>query len=176
MSTSDTVLCFANGASGVQVREGATDYTTFGSALRDFCVELAKMLVRDGEGATKFVEIAVEGAHDEEGAKTIARSIANSMLCKTAFFGQDPNWGRIVCAAGYAGVDFDPANLALWLDSVQLVDNGVASGYREEEAAAVIKQKEFRVRLRVGNGNGSAVFWTSDLSHDYVSINADYRS
>jgi glutamate N-acetyltransferase/amino-acid N-acetyltransferase len=176
MSTSDTVLCFANGASGVQVREGTTDYTTFGSALRDFCVELAKMLVRDGEGATKFVEIAVEGAHDEGSAKTIARAVANSMLVKTAFFGQDPNWGRIVCAAGYAGVDFDPANLALWLDSVQLVDNGIASGYREEEAAAVMKQKEFRVRLRVGNGNGSAVFWTSDLSHNYVSINADYRS
>ncbi len=176
MSTSDTVLCFANGASGAHVREGTDDYLEFESALRAFCIDLAKMLVRDGEGATKFVEISVEGAHDDEDAKTIARMIANSMLVKTAFFGEDPNWGRIVCAAGYAGVDFDPANLALWLDSVQLVDNGVATDYREEDAAAVMKQREFRVRLRVGNGNGSAVFWTSDLSHDYVTINADYRS
>lgn len=176
MSTSDTVLCFANGASGVQLREGTKDLAVFGSALLALCVDMAKMLVRDGEGATKFVEIAVEGAHDDDSAKTIARAISSSMLCKTAFFGQDPNWGRIVCAAGYAGVDFDPAELALWLDDVQLVERGVATGYREEDAAAVMKQKEFRVRLRVGNGNGSAVFWTSDLSHDYVSINADYRS
>lgn len=98
------------------------------------------------------------------------------MLVKTAFFGQDPNWGRIACAAGYAGVDFDPAELALWLDNVQLVSNGAATEYREEDAAAVMKQAEFRVRIRVGAGSGAAVFWTSDLSHDYVSINADYRS
>jgi len=176
MSTSDTVLCLANGASGVHFHDGSTDYPAFESALRELCVDMAKLLVRDGEGATKFVEISVEGAHDESAAKTIARAIANSMLVKTAFFGQDPNWGRIACAAGYAGVDFDPAEIALWLDDVQLVDKGAATSYQEEDAAAVMKQKEFRVRLRVGEGDGNAVFWTSDLSHAYVSINADYRS
>lgn len=176
MSTSDTVLCFANGASGIPIAEDSPDFKAFESALTELCVEMAKFLVRDGEGATKFVEIAVEGTRDDEDAKTIARAIANSMLVKTAFFGQDPNWGRIACAAGYAGVDFDPAELALWLDNVQLVCNGTATEYREEDAAAVMKQKEFRVRVRVGGGDGAAVFWTSDLSHDYVSINADYRS
>ncbi|NUM52298.1 MAG: bifunctional glutamate N-acetyltransferase/amino-acid acetyltransferase ArgJ [Candidatus Hydrogenedentes bacterium] len=176
MSTSDTVLCFANGASGVRVVDSTPDFITFTNALKALCVEMAKLLVRDGEGATKFVEIAVEGAQNDEDARTIARAVANSMLVKTAFFGQDPNWGRIACAAGYAGVDFDPAELALWLDNVQLVSNGAATEYREEDAAAVMKQAEFRVRIRVGAGSGAAVFWTSDLSHDYVSINADYRS
>ncbi len=176
MSTSDTVLCFANGASGMQIEADSADCKAFESALQELCVDMAKLLVLDGEGATKFVEIAVEGAQNEDDAKTIARAIANSMLVKTAFFGQDPNWGRIVCAAGYSGVDFDPAHVGLWLDTVQLVHDGAAADYREEDAAAVMKQKEFQVRLRVGNGEGSAVFWTCDLSHDYVSINADYRS
>jgi len=176
MSTSDTVLCLANGASGVRIEGDTADFAAFSEALRALCVDVAKLLVKDGEGATKFVEIAIEGADSEDGAKTIARAIANSMLVKTAFFGQDPNWGRIVCAAGYAGVDFDPGVIALWLDDVQLVKDGAATHYREEDAAAVMKQKEFRVRLCVGSGPGSAVFWTSDLSHDYVSINADYRS
>jgi glutamate N-acetyltransferase/amino-acid N-acetyltransferase len=139
-------------------------------------VATAKKLVMDGEGATKFVEIVAEGTATDDQAKTIARAIAQSQLCKTAFFGQDPNWGRIVCAAGYAGVDFDPAELALWLDDIQLVHNGVAANYREEDAAAVMKRREFRIRLRVGGGDGRAVFWTSDLSRDYVTINADYRS
>lgn len=176
MSTSDTVLCLANGASGVEIAEGSADYGAFREALKAFCIDMAKMLVRDGEGATKFVEIRVEGAHNDDDAKTVARAIANSMLCKTAFYGEDPNWGRIVCAAGYSGADFDPADLALWLDDVQLVDNGVATAYREQDAAAVMKQSEFCVRLSLGRGTGSAVFWTSDLSRDYVSINADYRS
>jgi glutamate N-acetyltransferase/amino-acid N-acetyltransferase len=176
MSTSDTVLCLANGASGVSVQAGTPAYSTMERVLRELCVATAKKLVMDGEGATKFVEIVAEGTATDDQAKTIARAIAQSQLCKTAFFGQDPNWGRIVCAAGYAGVDFDPAELALWLDDVQLVHNGVAANYREEDAAAVMKRREFRIRLRVGNGDGRAVFWTSDLSRDYVTINADYRS
>lgn len=176
MSTSDTVLCLANGASGVAVQAGARGYAAMGRALTELCAETAKKLVMDGEGATKFVEVIVEGTATDDQAKTIARAIAHSQLCKTAFFGQDPNWGRIVCAAGYAGVDFEPADLALWLDDVQLVHNGVGAGYREEDAAAVMKQREFRILLRVGGGGGRAVVWTSDLSHDYVRINADYRS
>ena len=177
MSTSDTVLCFANGESGVAPLEVDTeDFETFGAALGNVCQRMAKLLVKDGEGATKFVEIVVEGAETDDDAKTIARAVAQSDLCKTAFFGEDPNWGRIACAAGYAGVPYDPAALALWLDNVQLVANGMAAEYQEADAAAVMKQHEFRIRIAVGGGSGSATFWTCDLSHNYVSINADYRS
>jgi glutamate N-acetyltransferase/amino-acid N-acetyltransferase len=177
MSTSDTVLCLANGESGVAPLESGTDdFETFGAALRDVCQKMAKFLAKDGEGATKYVEIYVDGAETDDDAKTIARSIAQSDLCKTAFFGQDPNWGRIACAAGYAGVTYDPAEFALWLDEVQLVKDGMAADYREADAAAVMQQPEFRIRVRVGGGTGNATFWTCDLSHNYVSINADYRS
>lgn len=177
MSTSDTVLCFANGqALPAPIEPGSADAEAFEQALTELCVFMARWLVRDGEGATKFVEIAVSGAANDKDAKTIARAIAHSMLCKTAFFGQDPNWGRIACAVGYAGVDFDPSTLALWLDGVQLVQNGRAATYEEKDAAAVMQQKQFTIRLSVGDGPGTALFWTSDLSHEYVSINADYRS
>ncbi|MEK7794291.1 MAG: bifunctional glutamate N-acetyltransferase/amino-acid acetyltransferase ArgJ [Candidatus Hydrogenedentota bacterium] len=177
MSTSDTVLIFANGASGVEIKEGTKDYETFSAALTEFCRTIAKALVKDGEGATKFVEIAVEGAKDHEDAKTVARSIAYSQLVKTAFFGQDPNWGRIACAAGYAGVNFEPSDLGIWLDDVHIVHGGVVrDDYHEPDAAAVMKKPEFRVRVSIGHGEGKAMFWTSDLSQGYVSINADYRS
>ena len=177
MSTSDTVLCLANGAADLPVLEpGTPDYEAFGDALTGLCREVARRLVLDGEGATKFVEIVVEGTKSDADAKTIARAIAFSHLCKTAFFGEDPNWGRIVCAAGYAGVAFDPHDVALWLDKVQLVHHGAAADYREADAAAVMKKREFQIRLDVGNGPGQAIYWTSDLSDAYVRINADYRS
>lgn len=177
MSTSDTVLCFANGASGVRVDpEHAENYAAFVDAFDHVCQTMAKELVKDGEGATKLVEIRVEEAPSDEGARTVARSIANSMLCKTAFFGEDANWGRIACAAGYAGVPFEPSGLAIWLDGVQLVQGGMPTGYAEEDAAAVMKREAFTVRVALGAGSGTAVFWTSDLSHGYVTINADYRT
>ncbi|MFO7976888.1 MAG: bifunctional glutamate N-acetyltransferase/amino-acid acetyltransferase ArgJ [Candidatus Hydrogenedentota bacterium] len=177
MSTSDSVLCLANGAAGLpSLAAGSPDSQAFKEALGEICRELAKMLVRDGEGATKLVEIAVSGARGDGEAKTLARAIGLSQLCKTAFFGEDPNWGRFVCAAGYAGVPFNPGDVALWLDDVQLVAEGMPLSYREQEAAAIMKQPEFRIRLEVGNGPGSAVFWASDLSYDYVKINADYRT
>jgi glutamate N-acetyltransferase/amino-acid N-acetyltransferase len=177
MSTSDIVLCLANGQSGgPEIVRGTADYDAFSTALTDLCKQMARELVLDGEGATKFVEIEVTGTATDDQAKTVARTIAFSQLCKTAFYGQDPNWGRIVCAAGYSGVQFDPADLALWLDGLQLVDGGSPANYREEDAAAVMKQREFRIRVQVGSGPGKAVFWTSDLSEEYVRINADYRS
>ncbi|MBX7255630.1 MAG: bifunctional glutamate N-acetyltransferase/amino-acid acetyltransferase ArgJ [Candidatus Hydrogenedentes bacterium] len=177
MSTSDTVLCFANSAANLpNLEPGTADYEAFGDALTILCRDVARRLVLDGEGATKFVEIVVEGTSTDSDAKTIARAIAFSHLCKTAFFGEDPNWGRIVCAAGYAGVPFDPNDVALWLDEVQLVERGAATDYRESDAAAVMKKREFRIRLDVGTGPGQALFWTSDLSNEYVRINADYRS
>jgi glutamate N-acetyltransferase/amino-acid N-acetyltransferase len=176
MSTSDTVLVLANGRSKNEIHPGEKDYRIFCDALTDFCQEMAKRLVRDAEGGTKCVEIFVEGAANEDGARRIARAIGNSQLCKTAFFGNDPNWGRFLCAAGYAGVDFDPTDINLWLDHVQLVRDGQVANYREEDAGAVMKQKEFRVRLSVGRGTGHAVYWASDLSYDYVRINAEYRT
>jgi len=177
MSTSDSVICLANGASGVPTLEpGTDDFAAFGVALIDVCQEMAKALVRDGEGATKFVEIVVTGTATDQDAKVIARSIATSQLCKTAFFGQDPNWGRIACAAGYAGVAFDPESVSIWIDDVQVMSDGMPARYEEAEAAACMRKPDFCIRVSVGDGSGTTVFWTSDLSQKYVEINADYRT
>jgi glutamate N-acetyltransferase/amino-acid N-acetyltransferase len=177
MSTSDTVLVFANGMSGTpEIQADSPEYEKFKEALTTICQELAKDIVKDGEGATKFVEISVTGAETDEDAKTITRAIGNSMVCKTAFFGQDPNWGRFACAAGYSGIQFNPEELSVALDSIVLYQNGQVAQYKEEDAAAIMLQPEFTTHISVGKGSGQAVFWTSDLSHDYVSINADYRS
>ncbi len=178
MSTSDTVLCLANGQaeSLLALVPGTPAFDAFAAALEHLCVALAKALVKDGEGASKFVEIQIEGAETDAEALRAARSIASSQLCKTAFFGQDPNWGRIACAVGYAKIAFAPEDLAVWLDDVQVMAQGQAADYQEEDAAAVMEYPEFTLRVSLGAGPGRAVFWTSDLSHDYVSINADYRS
>ncbi len=177
MSTSDTVLILANGASGAPaIGARSKEREEFGEALTQLCKEMALWIVKDGEGVTKVVEIFVRGAQGDDEAKTVARSIGNSMLCKTAFFGQDPNWGRIACAAGYAGVDFDPAELDIWLGNVQVCKGGLGASYAEVDAAAVMRQPEFTITVNLGEGPGEAIFWTSDLSHDYVSINADYRT
>jgi glutamate N-acetyltransferase/amino-acid N-acetyltransferase len=177
MSTSDTVLIFANGASGVPaVSPRSEDRTVFAAALTQLCQDMARWLIRDGEGVTKTVEILVRGAGTEDEAKTVARSIGNSMLCKTAFYGGDANWGRIACAAGYSGVDFDPGELDIWIGSVQVCKSGLAAEYDEAEALDAMKGAEFTITVVIGDGPGDAAFWTSDLTHDYVSINAHYRT
>ncbi|HPO12963.1 MAG TPA: bifunctional glutamate N-acetyltransferase/amino-acid acetyltransferase ArgJ [Candidatus Hydrogenedentes bacterium] len=177
MSTNDTVLCLANGASGLpMLKPGTSNYAKFARALHEICMNTAQALVRDGEGATKFVEIRVEGARTETEATKIAKSIAASQLCKTAFFGQDPNWGRIACAAGYAGVDLNPDHLCIRVGDVEVVHNGLPTDYNESDAAAHMQLKDILIQVSVGEGPGQSVFWTSDLSHDYVTINADYRT
>jgi glutamate N-acetyltransferase / amino-acid N-acetyltransferase len=177
MSTSDTVLCLANGQAGnTPLVPGSPDYDLFAAALEELCVAMAKALVKDGEGASKFIEIQVEGADTNEAAKTIARSIAQSQLCKTAFFGEDPNWGRFACAAGYAGIPFDVSDLTIWINDLAVVEKGLPTDFEEGSAAAYMQAPEFTIRVSVGAGTGAAVFWTSDLSHDYVTINADYRT
>ncbi len=177
MSTSDTVLIFANGASGVPaISPRSDDRARYGAALTQLCQDMAKWLIRDGEGVTKTVEIVVRGADDAEDAKTIARSIGNSMLCKTAFYGGDANWGRIACAAGYSGVDFDPGELDVWIGDVHVCKSGLAADYEERRALDAMKSPEFTITVAVGDGPGEATFWTSDLTHDYVSINAHYRT
>ena len=177
MSTSDALLCFANGqAMDGTLTPGTEDYERFAEALDQLCVAQAQALVRDGEGATKFVEIVVAGAENDNDAKTVARSIAHSQLCKTAFFGEDANWGRIACAAGYSGVTFFPERLSIYLGDLEVVHEGLPTLFDEEIASKIMGQRDLVVRVSLGDGPGGATFWTSDLSHEYVSINADYRT
>jgi glutamate N-acetyltransferase/amino-acid N-acetyltransferase len=176
MSTSDAVVCLCNGAAGVTVEAGTADAQAFEQALLHVCIHMAQWLVRDGEGATKYVEIEVTGTEDDEAAKTMARSVAQSQLCKTAFAGEDANWGRIACAVGYAGVHFQPERLSVTIGGVEVLYEGLPTDYAEADAAAVMKQKDIRIVIKVGEGPGFARFWTSDLTHDYISINADYRT
>ncbi|MBI1318808.1 MAG: bifunctional glutamate N-acetyltransferase/amino-acid acetyltransferase ArgJ [Candidatus Hydrogenedens sp.] len=177
MSTSDMVVCLANGAAGLpSLKPGTPDFAVFAEALHEVCTAMAQALVRDGEGASKFIEIAVAGAADDATAKQIARAIAQSQLCKTAFAGEDANWGRIACAAGYSGAAFNPERVSISLSGLEVVHEGLPTGYAETDAAARMKEHDIRIDIRVGDGAGSCVFWTSDLTHEYVSINADYRS
>ncbi len=147
-------------------------------ALTAVATELAQAIVRDGEGATKFITIVVEGGRDPAECRRIALQIAHSPLVKTAFFASDPNLGRIVCAIGNAAApDLDPAGVSFWLDDVLVVDRGGrATSYREEDGQRVMKAEEITVRVALGRGDAAARVWTCDFSHDYVSINADYRS
>ena len=141
-------------------------------------VTLAQAIVRDGEGATKFITVAVEGGRHQAECRAVAQGIAHSPLVKTAFFASDPNLGRIVCAIGNAAArDLDPSRVSFWLDDVLVVEHGGrAPSYREEDGQRVMKQAEITVRVALGRGDAKATVWTCDLSHDYVSINADYRS
>jgi glutamate N-acetyltransferase / amino-acid N-acetyltransferase len=141
-------------------------------------VQLAQAIVRDGEGATKFITIVVDGGRDDAECDRVARAIADSPLVKTAFFASDPNLGRIVCAIGNAAIeDLDPACVSFWLDDVLVVaDGGRAVSYREEDGKRVMEQAEIGIRVALGRGSATATVWTCDLSHGYVTINADYRS
>jgi glutamate N-acetyltransferase/amino-acid N-acetyltransferase len=185
MSTNDTLLLLANGASGVRISSGE-EQAQFLNALTEVCKSLAQGIVRDGEGVTKFITLWITDAPDLESAAQIANTIATSALVKTAFYGSDANWGRIVAAAGRAGVPLQPEKMRLWIASGQaegeptngllLYAQGVPTDYSEEEATAIMKSDEITVWLSCGNGRERAVVWTCDLSHDYVSINGHYRS
>jgi glutamate N-acetyltransferase/amino-acid N-acetyltransferase len=177
-STNDTCLIMANGMAGNPlIAAGTPEAAAFEALLHDVLLSLAKQIVKDAEGATKFVEIRVTGARSNADAKRAALSIANSSLVKTAFFGQDANWGRIFCAAGYSGAEVDPTRLSLRFDDVCMAHNGVfTGGDAEERGTEVLKKREFAVNVDLGLGEGFATVYTSDLSHEYVSINADYRT
>ena len=173
-STSDTVMVAATGASGVDVPKGDTAFAT---ALEQVMRDLAHQVVRDGEGATKFVTVAVTGAVNDAEARTHALSIANSPLVKTALAGEDPNWGRIVMAVGKSGATADRDRLSIRFGDVQVASNGwVDPDYREADGAAHMKQAEITIGVDLGLGTGAATIWTCDLTHTYISINADYRS
>ena len=185
-STNDTVLVLANGAAGnAEITEEGADYDAFVAALSAASMELAKLIVRNGEGVTKFVTIQVEGAVSDDEAHQVANSIAKSPLVKTAFFGNDANWGRILCAVGYSGATVDPTKAHLFIAAgqpqagnaeLQLVDAGTPTNYEEKDAAAIFADSEISVRVSLGLGEGEATVWTCDLSYEYVSINAEYRS
>ena len=175
-STNDTVLALANGVSGCHLEE-AGDLALFEAGLLEVARRLAYMIVKDGEGATKVVTIKVVGADTPGAAEKVARAVANSALVKTAFFGQDANWGRIVAAVGYAGVAIDPARVNVDFDGVRVVSGGMRDpAYREEDGAAVLRRPEFVVKIDLQAGEDDYSLLTSDLTHDYISINADYRS
>jgi len=176
-STNDTVLLLANGASGIYPAATAQGAEAFAAALDEVLLELAKMIVRDGEGASKLVTIRIVGATDDAVARTVARSVATSSLVKCAFFGADPNWGRIIAAAGYSGAKFDPALVDIRFGEVLLAQAGSGQGKEAEKAAAeVLRQPEFTVTVDLHQGPGEASYYTSDLTYDYVRINAEYHT
>ncbi|UCH22536.1 MAG: bifunctional glutamate N-acetyltransferase/amino-acid acetyltransferase ArgJ [Deltaproteobacteria bacterium] len=175
-STNDTVLLLANGKSDIKI-ESRDQKATFQRVLDDVMVKLAKLLVKDGEGATKLVEIIVKGAVTDKEARQIADTVAHSNLLKTALFGEDANWGRILAAAGRAGVPIEPDRIDVFFDDVQMVSQGIGCGKSIEiQATAVLKKPEFAITIDLHMGNGRSFVYTCDFSVDYVKINADYRS
>lgn len=177
-STNDTVVCLANGRAGnPPIQIGTPQWKQFYALLYETCLSLSWQICRDGEGCTKIVEIIIRGTKTNRAAKTIAQTIATSLLVKTALFGEDPNWGRIVAAAGRAGVGFQPSKLSLQFNDVSVVKNGLGVGSQaDRRAQRIMRKKEYAVTLTVGTQPGTARIWTTDLSYDYVSINAAYTT
>ena len=177
-STNDMVLMMANGqAGGEQLTPDNPGWPAFQQALDYVTLELAKAIVKDGEGATKLVEIRVQGALSEKQAKEVAFSIANSPLVKTALFGQDPNWGRVMAAAGQTGAGLWPEQIDIYVGETKLVENGCSLGEEgEKRAKSLFKEKDICLTLDLKLGNAGTQVWTTDLSYDYIKINADYHS
>jgi glutamate N-acetyltransferase/amino-acid N-acetyltransferase len=177
MSTNDTVVLLGSGASGASVDDAHEP--AFTAALTDVCGSLARQIARDGEGATRLVELRVTGAASERQAHRVGDSIACSPLVKTAIHGNDPNWGRILAAAGYSGEPIEPEHVRLWFgegDAVQLLDHGLPLVFDDARASDLLRQDPAIVHLDLGLGGASAVVWTCDLSAEYVRINADYTT
>ncbi len=178
-STNDSLILMATGQAGnAEVTEGSADYIALRDAMTDVTAFLAQAIVRDGEGATKFMTIRIEGGQSEAECRKAGYAIAHSPLVKTAFFASDPNLGRILAAVGYAGIEnLDVSLLKLYLDDVLVAENGGrAASYQEAEGQRVMKQPEITVRVVLGRGQAEATVWTCDFSYDYVKINADYRT
>lgn len=180
-STNDTVLLLANGLAGnPEITEKNEDYETFRAALHYVNETLAKKIAGDGEGCTALFEVKIVGAESKEQAKVLAKSVITSSLTKAAIFGHDANWGRILCAMGYSGAQFDPEKVDLYFESaagrMQIIENGVAVDYSEEEATKILSEPEVTAVADVKMGEAEATAWGCDLTFDYVKINADYRS
>ncbi len=180
-STNDTVLLFANGMAGnKEITSKDENYKKFKEALHYVNEELAKMIAGDGEGATALFEVKVIGAESKDQAVTLSKSVVTSSLTKAAIYGHDANWGRILCAMGYSGAEFDPEKVDLFFESaagkIQIIENGVAVDYSEEEATKILSEDKVTAIADIKMGNASATAWGCDLTYDYVKINADYRS
>jgi glutamate N-acetyltransferase/amino-acid N-acetyltransferase len=176
-SPNDMALLMANGAAGNEpLTEGSPDYAAFAGTVDAVMRHLAKEIARDGEGATKLVEVVVEGAQSEDAAAALAKSVVGSSLVKAAVYGEDANWGRVVNAMGYAGVSFDPSKVELSFGPVKVFSGGEPVAHDVDEANAALSGDEISILARVGGGEGSAVAWGCDLTYEYVKINGSYRS
>jgi glutamate N-acetyltransferase/amino-acid N-acetyltransferase len=173
-STNDTVLLLASGASGADV---GAENAEFGAALTQVCTSLARQIVADGEGVTHVVELRIEGAATEADALRVAKAIAHSPLVKTAWAGCDPNWGRLVAAIGYSGAQIDPERIDIRFGELAICRNGGRAAEFDVTAAhAYLQKAQFSITIQLNQGAGSCVFWTTDLTHEYIHINADYST
>jgi glutamate N-acetyltransferase/amino-acid N-acetyltransferase len=176
-STNDMVVALANGAAGNRVIDGeGPDFTAFCAALEEVCRNLAVAIARDGEGATKLLEVRVRGARTERDARTAARAVAASNLVKSAVFGEDANWGRVLCAVGYSGADFDPDAVDVFIGDEKVAENGAALPFSEERAARALAGKHVVITIDMKTGDAGATAWGCDLTYDYVRINGSYRT
>jgi glutamate N-acetyltransferase/amino-acid N-acetyltransferase len=180
-STNDSVIIMASGAAGNPViKAGTADCDTFYAALEAVCVRLARAMARDGEGASRLMTVTVSGAANEDTAAVFARSVASSSLVKAACFGADANWGRVLCALGYAGPELDPTAVGVRFKSaagtINVCSNGASVPFSEDDAKRILSQEEIEILIDMGGGSGNATVWGCDLTYDYVKINGDYRS
>jgi glutamate N-acetyltransferase/amino-acid N-acetyltransferase len=175
-STNDTVLVLANGKSNVEIRSDSSEYDQFCNALNTVCIELAKMLVKDGEGTTKLIEIQIHNAASPEDALAGARAVADSYLVKTAMYGEDPNWGRITAALGYSGIKLVPENITVTINDLPILERNFNIVFNKREAKNALKNDTVVINIDLGVGTHSTTFWTSDLSYEYVKINAEYTT
>jgi glutamate N-acetyltransferase/amino-acid N-acetyltransferase len=180
-STNDSVLLMANGLAGnAEITEENEDYKAFCEALHEIMVALSQKIAGDGEGCTCLFEVTVKGAKTKESARVLAKSVITSSLTKAAIFGHDANWGRILCALGYSGENFDPEKVEIWFTSeageLKIVENGISTGYSEEVATKILSQEKVTALVNMNDGKFEATAWGCDLTYDYVKINADYRS
>lgn len=177
MSTNDTVVVLANGRAGnPTMKSRSRTFDAFTEALTEVCLRMAKALVRDGEGATKFISIRVSGAASKEEARQVGLAIANSPLVKTAFYGNDPNWGRIICAAGYSGVAVDESLITIAINGSMLFDTGRVIPIDDAEMRKKLSDREILVEIGLGMGQAESTTYTTDMSHDYIKINAEYTT
>jgi glutamate N-acetyltransferase/amino-acid N-acetyltransferase len=175
-STNDMVLMLANGMSKTEILENTEDYSLFVSALKDLSIKMAKSIVFDGEGATKFITVQIKNAATEKDANLIAKAIVNSPLVKTAINGGDPNWGRVISAASSSGANIKPENTSLYFNDLALMLPGYKTEFEEEEAAKILAKKNIVITLDLNDGKTNTTWWTCDYSEEYIKINAHYRT
>ena len=176
-STNDTCILLANGAAGNSMIEAGTDAAaTFAEAVKDVAIYLARAMAKDGEGATTLIEATVTGAHSEEDARSAAKSIISSPLVKTAIYGRDPNWGRIMMAFGKTGIPLDESKIQIFINDIQIVEGGVAIPYHAESVVQALGQPEVYLRVALNVGDGDATAWGCDLTEEYVVFNSAYTT